>query len=267
MATTTGAPNPKSIVHVIPFSAAPAALAAAGPGAGAGPAPPVAKYTVLRTNEVDGYEKAIPKSAAGLGMAAAAAAPPGDDFAGKSRKASKISIADATTEKFADVRALIATLPSKKAMTTDHKPKITTAATSKRAKEERRNVRVDGWLYAASRENDNDFHVIIGTDPAAGGKPMFLNVEISGLPPSGAASFAKLKATRTEFKKFFGAHPAGIPGTSYDFYQPPVPVRIDGSLFFDINHATGQKPGPQSLRKNIPTIWEIHPITKIVFEP
>ena len=51
MATTTGAPNPKSIVHVIPFSAAPAALAAAGPGAGAGPVPPVAKYTVLWTND------------------------------------------------------------------------------------------------------------------------------------------------------------------------------------------------------------------------
>ena len=265
MATTTGAPNPKSIVHVIPFSAAPAALAAAR--AAAGPVPPVAKYTVLRTNEVDGYEKPIPKSAAGLSRAAAAAAPPGDDFAGKSRKASKISIADATTEKFAEVRALIATLPSKKAMTTDHKPKITTASTSKRAKEERRNVRVDGWLYAASRENDNDFHVIIGTDPDDSGKPVFLNVEISGLPPSSAASFATLKAVRTAFKKFFGAHPAGVPGTSYDFYKPPVPVRIEGSLFFDVNHATGQKPGPQSLRKNIPTIWEIHPITKIVFEP
>jgi len=150
MATAAGAPNPKSIVHVIPFSSGAAEAVAPGP------VPPVAKYTVLRTNEVDGYDKPIPKSAAGIAEAAAEAVA-GDDFAGTSRKASKTTIADAPLEKFDDVRDLIATLPSKKAMTTNHTPKITTAATSKRAKEEKRNVRVDGWLYAASREKDNDF--------------------------------------------------------------------------------------------------------------
>jgi len=262
MATTTGAPNPKSIVHVIPYSSGAAAEAEAAPG----PVPPVAKYTVLRTNEVDGYDKPIPKSAAGIAEAVAEAVA-GDDFAGTSRKASKITIADAPMEKFDDIRDLIATLPSKKAMTTDHKPKITTAATSKRAKEEKRNVRVDGFLYAASREKDNDFHVILGVDPDDSGDPVYLNIEISGLPSSNSAAFAKLRTARNAFKKFFGAHPAGIPGPSYDYYKPPVPVRIEGSLFYDINHATGAKPGPQSLRSKIPTIWEIHPITKIVFEP
>lgn len=261
MATVTGAPNPKSVVHVIPYSSGPAAEAVSP-----GPLPPVAKYTVLRTNEVDGYDKPIPKSAAGI-AAAVAEAGAGDDFEGTSRRASKITIADAPMEKFDDIRDLIATLPSKKAMTTDHTPKITTAATSKRAKEEKRNVRVDGFLYAASREDDNDFHVILGVDPDDSGKPVFLNIEISGLPSSGSAAFTKLRAARNAFKKFFAAHPAGVPGPSYDYYKPPVPVRIEGSLFFDINHATGQKPGPQSLRKDIPTIWEIHPITKIVFEP
>jgi hypothetical protein len=38
-------------------------------------------------------------------------------------------------------------------------------------------------------------------------------------------------------------------------------------LFFDITHATGGHPGPDDLRPHIPTIWEIHPITKIAFEP
>jgi hypothetical protein len=41
---------------------------------------------------------------------------------------------------------------------------------------------------------------------------------------------------------------------------------VEGSLFFDMSHATGGKPGPQDLRKDIPTIWEVHPITRIVFD-
>ena len=47
----------------------------------------------------------------------------------------------------------------------------------------------------------------------------------------------------------------------------PIPVQIEGSLFFDITHATGQKPGPATLRQYAPTIWEVHPLSKIVFEP
>ena len=69
---------------------------------------------------------------------------------------------------------------------------------------------------------------------------------------------------RDDYKAFFGSN---LPGMSYDFYDPPIPVEIEGSLFFDMSHATGSKPGPSSLRDDIPTIWEIHPISKIVFEP
>jgi len=70
---------------------------------------------------------------------------------------------------------------------------------------------------------------------------------------------------RDDYKAFSeGDH---LPGTSYDFYDPPVPVEVTGSLFFDMSHATGNGPGPQSLRHDIPTIWEIHPIPHILFEP
>ena len=44
-----------------------------------------------------------------------------------------------------------------------HKPKITTVSMSKRVIEETRNVRVTAWIYAASREDDNDFHLIVWT--------------------------------------------------------------------------------------------------------
>jgi len=52
-------------------------------------------------------------------------------------------------------------------------------------------------------------------------------------------------------------------GGTYDFYDPPIPIKIEGSLFFDITHATGSRPGPHSLKSRMPVIWEVHPLTSI----
>ncbi len=128
--------------------------------------------------------------------------------------------------------------------------------------EERRNARLSAFLYAASREDDNDYHLILGRDPSL--PPRYLTVEISGLPHSRSRHFGKLKAAREAYFRFFGN---GLPGPTYDFYDPPIPVEVAGSLFFDMSHATGGRPGPQKLRPNMPVVWEIHPVTRIVFEP
>jgi len=220
-------------------------------------------FTILHTNEVDGYEEA----AQGPGFLAAAKAklPKGDDFGGTARKAAKLSVSAAKTENFKDVQALIASLvPDAKMIA--HKPKIGTGPTSKRVKEEERNIHVTAFMYAASREADNDFHLIIGRDPSATPE-MYMTMELSGLPAKTDASFAQLKATRDAFKAFFKSIPGGkLPGLTYDFYHPPVPVQIDGSLFFDMTHANGQRPGPPSLKSRMPVIWEVHPITKIVLK-
>jgi hypothetical protein len=244
--------------------AAAPATAAAAPG-----------YVILRTNEVDPYDVPMPRSAVPpigaapvAAPAAAKAAPVGDNFGGTARKTAKLSVGSGKLEVFDDVSDLIKTLPSKTAMK-KHTPKIGTDAGSKRVKEEQRNVRVHAFIYAASLESDNDYHVIIGRDPAKT-PHVYLNIEVSGLPPKGASSLAPLKAVRNAYKTFFtssqgpGMH---LPGMSYDFYDPPIAVEVQGSLFFDMSHANGQGPGPPSLHKDIPTIWEIHPITKIVFEP
>jgi hypothetical protein len=180
-----------------------------------------------------------------------------DDFAGTARKIAKLSIATAAIENFTDVAALIATLPSVATMV---KLKIPTTADSDRVAQEKRNIHVTAFLYAASREADNDFHLIIGRDPAAG-QEMYMTMELSGLPASGSAAFPALNAARTAYKSFFGA--AKLPGAGYNFYQPPIPVVIDGSLFFDATHSTGQAPGPPSLKSRMPTIWEVHPISNI----
>jgi hypothetical protein len=188
----------------------------------------------------------------------------GDLFKGSSRKASKLSISDAKMEKFSDLADLIATLLTDKVMLTKGISKNDPA--SKRVAEEDRNVRVDAYLYAASREDDNDYHFIVGRDPDAGGKEVYMNMELSGLPAANAKSRAALEKARDAFKAFFTKNFAGnLPGTSYDFYDPPIHIEVEGSLFWDATHGgpKDSKPGPQSLRAKIPNVWEVHPISKI----
>lgn len=185
-----------------------------------------------------------------------------DRYTGTARRAAKLSIATANMESFNDLQDLIATLPAHNAMV-NRTPRIATTATSNRVTEEKRNVRVKAFLYAASREDDNDYHLIVGRAPAAT-PAVFFTMELSGLPANNAASFAKLKAARDAFKTFFGSNG---PGSSYDFYSPPIPMEVEGSLFFDMSHAKGSRPGPAALRPKMPVVWEVHPITKIVLEP
>jgi hypothetical protein len=236
------------------------------------PVPGGTTYQVLRTTEFDTYESSPEVAAVAQllqqgrpsptaladALRAAAAPPPGDNFAGNDRKAAKLSIGQKPTEQFLDVAALVATLVPDDAMI-KHVPPIGTSSTSQRVTEEQRNARVLGFLYAASREHDNDFHLIVGRDPATLPE-MYMTMEVSGLPGTASAAFKPLKSTRDAFLSFFGAH---VPGLAYDFYHPPIPLVIDGSLFFDMTHAIGQHPGPPSLKSRMPTIWEVHPVTAI----
>lgn len=221
------------------------------------------KYRIIHTNELDEYEKAAltPLSFA----AAKKAMPKGDSFKGTDRKAAKLSISKAKTETFKDLRTLINSLADEGDMV-DHDPEIARGPKSNRVKEEQRNIRVRAFIYAASREADNDFHLIIGRSPTATPE-MYMTMELSGLPSSSSASFKKLKGARDAFKKFYDENLGGnLPGMAYDFPDPPIPVTIEGSLFFDITHATGSRPGPKSLKSRMPVIWEVHPITSMKFE-
>lgn len=254
-------PAPEAILERIPFTA-----------------PSGKKFTIVRTNEVDEYEEAAglgPEAFAALNAEVAAVA--GDGYGGKDRMAAKLFVSNAAIEEFKDVADLIYSLPSIEEMVS-HKPKITIGPDSKRVAEENRNVRVHAFLYAASREKDNDYHLILGRDPNAV-PPMYLTMEISGLPDTSNEHYGesglpdpsdptykkivnKLTQARNAYKDFFGT---ALPGLGYDRY-PALPVVIEGALFFDMTHSSGQRPGPQNLRINMPTIWEVHPITKIVFE-
>ena len=263
-----GMPSVDSILGVRtvtpPATAAPFGAKAAGAAKSA-----AFSFRVIRTNEVDGYEEgALP-----FGVLAAAAKKSskktskkpskkggGDNFTGTARKAAKLSISAAPTKTYKDVRSLINTLPSHEEMVALG---ISKGANSGRVPVEERNVRIKCFLYAASRENDNDFHLILGRNPSLQPE-RYMTMELSGLPPASAASFPRLKAARDAYKAFFAGN---MPGTSYDFYDPPIPVEIEGSLFWDASHATGTRPGPQSLKSRMPTVFEVHPISKITFNP
>ena len=231
-------------------------------------------YRILKTTETDAYETtpsavAFKKVLKGtkapdpkaIVAAAKAKLPTGDNFAGTARKAAKLSIANAPMENFANVSALIASLPSVDSMV---QLNIPTDPTSNRVQQEEHNVHVTGFLYAASREADNDFHLVVGDDPNAATEE-YMTMEVSGLPPSKQPSFQALNTARTSFKTFFGN--ANLPGAGYHFYQPPIPVVVEGSLFFDATHSTGQAPGPPSLKSRMPTIFEVHPVTSIKLGP
>ena len=149
-------PAVNTIVAEIGFTPGTRRRVAAAPGVA--PA-----YRILRTTQVDPYDKPVTRAA--VPAIGRRRGPPGDSFKGKSRKAAKLSIVSGAPEAFNDLKKLISGLPDDADMA-DHDPPITTNSSSDRVTEEKRNVRVDAFLYAASREDDNDFHLIIGRDPS-----------------------------------------------------------------------------------------------------
>lgn len=260
-------PPASSVLATLSLPSSRLAAARLAPERGGAPVaaqPGIDHYRILRTDEVDATDAPLTAEERASIMATAAAAirSTGDDFAGTARMAAKLSIADAPAENFETVAAVIATLPAKSDMV-NHDPRIRDDRESERVVEEERNVRLSAFLYAASRENDNDFHLIVGQNPQ-GQEEVYMTMEVSGLPQASADTFAKLKSARDSFQGFFGDK---TPGATYDFYDPPIPIRVEGSLFFDMSHAHGQSPGPPTLHPHMPVIWEVHPISGIEFEP
>jgi hypothetical protein len=201
-----------------------------------------------------------------LPLEAARAGP--DDYIGHDRKAAKTSIATGPHKSYAALGELLDELQQQapdQAMLS-HDPPITRDPDSARVAEEDRNVTVPAWLYAAKKEaNDNDFHLIIGTDPRAA-PVRYMNSEISGLPAGGPAR-AALRVPRQAFKDFLGERQESVGTVGYLRFEDPVPVRVTGSLFYDVDHLPGVV-GSFTPPQRVPaTAWEIHPITEIVFEP
>jgi len=176
-------------------------------------------------------------------------------FKGAARANAKTSLAHAKIEKFSDLESLVAAIPTDEFMQ-NYDPKI--MRDTPRVREESRNVGVCAWIVATKREDDNDYHVMISSADAT-----IFNAEISGLPDSGNKSTLKKLATvRNTFEGF--VEEAGRRTGTYTAWGDPVPVYMEGSLFYDTEHKPG-KVGPAFARPK--TSWEIHPVSKLIMEP
>lgn len=188
----------------------------------------------------------------------------GELFHGCARRVSKVSLvslSDAPAERYQSVAELKANLVDDTKMRHDHTPPITEAANSERQPEEMRNVVLDAAVYAFKAEDDHDFHLIVG-DPDCNDPKCFMNVEVSALPSAAGSDKDDLTAVRAEFRSWLDSEP----GATYLFFVDdqgdgsPVPVHIEGSLFYDLDHVAGTV-GPTGYRPD--TSWEIHPIRKL----
>jgi hypothetical protein len=184
--------------------------------------------------------------------------PESDVFNGKARRVAKTIIFNGQEESFNSIAGLFSTLPESDHMIGLH---IGNEPDVKRVAEEKRNVRVNAFIYAFRKEDDNDYHVILGDAPGTP-NPQYLNVEVSGIPVGGTdENRNQLWEVRKTFKEAFGLGDEGP--NSYHRPHPPVPVQVTGSLFWDSEHEHPQTVGPNDVKPK--TAWEIHPISRMVF--
>lgn len=196
----------------------------------------------------------------------------GEVFAGHYRLAVKTAIFRdangqiAAAEQVVDIPTLVGSLPSDASMRAKYPDLIVDAsasletklaATPFRVEEEQKNVTIPVWIWYVRKEQDNDFHVIIGSsaDPAA---VTYMNVEVSGLPAAADdPNFTDLQNAREQLTGIVGHEPSD---ENYEAFTPPLPVSVTGSLLYDGDHVPGEV-GPFGHQPQ--TTWEIHPVSAI----
>lgn len=181
-------------------------------------------------------------------------------FAGKVRKFSKtIPHSGGRAKSFKSIADLLEWLPSDSSMKF-HSPKIDRGENGQRVEEEQKNIILKKvYILSIYREEDNDFHVVLCDIPVYDGKAALFSAEVSGLPSADQASSSTmndLEDVRETITNQLGDLNCG---RTFMFKKGGLPVKIKGSLFFDIHHA-GQVHGRQGLHPK--SAWEIHPITK-----
>lgn len=187
--------------------------------------------------------------------------PDADHFLGEVRGDVKTSVSASPADTFLSLKDYHRWLKSDEYM---HKKTDARFNNSPRTPEEDHNVCIrDVYIFGVLREDDNDFHVILGNSSSPDKDHLFMTAEISGLPDSAEASFAVLAAVRQKFKDYFGIDAQKNAIFTASKKHPPIHLAfICGSLFFD-NHHYGAGYGIGGF--NTHTCWEIHPVTNIQF--
>jgi len=184
-----------------------------------------------------------------------------DMFTGKVRKIAKVTVLGGPVREFASVQELRAFLADRGDDDAMRDLGIGRGVDVDRVEQEKLNVSVRAVIYTFVKESDNDYHVILGDPPGTPGRK-FMNVEVSGIPDIGTdENRAKLVRVRKAFREAFGLGENGP--ADYAPLHPPVPVRITGSLFWDVEHTPPHTVGPSFAAPK--TAWEIHPVSDIEF--
>jgi hypothetical protein len=193
-----------------------------------------------------------------------------EKFLGKYRKGPKTSIARngavvAPPKSYANLHTLLVSLPKDSAMRAKYPALRQHVAKwpKTRLPEETRNVQIRScWIVSAKHEagadGDRDFHVVISNSPTNFKEVM--NAEVSALPKPKNADSAQLRNLRAAFLGL-ATNP---PGSAFAHLNPPKHVLIEGSLYFDGDHNAGGDSDPGPARAKPKSVWEIHPVTRIV---
>jgi hypothetical protein len=184
-------------------------------------------------------------------------------FKGKFRPEAKTSYARIRKEKTTDIETLLNALPTDAQMTRQHHELVAKDSNHQnhvaRIVEETRNVTVNAWLYWVSRQGDDDYHLILGDTSELSSRTVFMNAEISGLPPD--------KPTRQPFVRLRDEL-RNVLATSQNkkgAFIHPVAVRVTGSLLWDGEHRNPHNVGPiKPVDLRPKKAWEIHPIRAFV---
>ena len=194
--------------------------------------------------------------------ARARAAAQSDVFAGKFRPEAKTSYATRKTEKLTQVDTLMRSLTTDMQMTQLH-PALVTKDKNHQNHEPRidletRNVTVKAWLYWVGHQADNDFHLVLGNTSELTSTTVFMNSEVSGLPPARPTQ-RPFMDLRRKLRQLI-TNNANKKGA----FVTPVPMQITGSLLWDGEHRNPHNVGPKKPVDIRPTkAWEIHPISDL----
>jgi hypothetical protein len=181
-----------------------------------------------------------------------------NEFLGKARAIAKTTPSDRTTKNYNSVGDVLKNMP-----TDSYMRRMGVGDSSPRTEDEDFNVFIKkAYLFSIAKEEDGDFHLIIG-DLENGEKKNLMTAEVAGLPKDKKSkAYFLLERTRRQlyeqFPEFFTSNKKTFTPRSV---FPEIAIR--GSLFFDIHHSAGQI-GTGSVKPE--TVWEIHPITYLNFK-
>ena len=126
-------------------------------------------------------------------------------------------------------------------------------------------VSTTGWLHLVStEENDCDYHIQISASPSDGNNCLIVEIPKEEENFIAAPALRKLAAQARAFvrNRLLKGQEPSLHGS---VMQHPPFVRVTGQLFYDAAHVGDPPRGTKKMKAA--TLWELHPVTGIVFAP